>query len=148
MDNSVIICIFVVLAMIVVLLKLIAKSLREKQNRKNFEMYKSAVKEYAKQLVEKSFDTLTYEDALEFIGIMRLYNTYGKEETVNAFGEFLVEIIPKYGIASSTVAPFLVGVLNANGILTDEEAEATNEQIKEILVGALMLKHKNQQKRK
>lgn len=91
---------------------------------------------YANQLVQQSNEVINLEDAMKFVDVLLLYPVYGKDDTLDAFDDFIDNIIKKYGaIHSISIVSFFMGALNSNGVISKNELENmrknfTNELIK------------------
>ena len=94
---------------------------------------------YANQLVQQSNETINMEDAIKFVEILHLYSVLGKDDTLIAFDEFVDNIVKKYEVIPSVAkVSFFMSVLNANGVITQNELDCmkenfTNEIIKTII---------------
>ena len=85
---------------------------------------------YAQQLVQQSNEMIDMEDARLFVKILLLFSKHEKNEVLDIF-DAMVEaaIISKYGaIPSIPIVSFFMGVLNANGIISQVELDTMSKE--------------------
>lgn len=99
--------------------------------------------QYAKYLVQELKNRvngmIALKDAIQFVDILFKYPKLGKNSTLDAFDVFVGDVVKKYDVIQSmTIVLFLMGVLNAHGIITQTELESMNKnftnEIKNILL--------------
>ena len=93
--------------------------------------------QYAHQLVQQSNGMIDIKSAKTFVNILLLYPVKGKSSILRNFDTFVEAIIvPKYGsIQSIIVVSFFIGVLNANGIITETELDTLKKEFIDKIIG-------------
>lgn len=101
------------------------KDIRESQNYE-FNMEESNYIEY---ILTSSNNIIDVEDAEEFINVLRVYSQQGKTKAIDEFDFWAQKITERNDIAKSTAkVSFLLGVLNANNIIDENEMSIMKKQ--------------------
>ena len=101
------------------------KDIRESQNYE-FNMEESNYIEY---ILTSSNNIIDVEDAEEFINVLRAYSQQGKTKAIDEFDFLAQKITERNDIAKSTAkVSFLLGVLNANNIIDENEMSIMKKQ--------------------
>lgn len=101
------------------------KDIRESQNYE-FNMEESNYIEY---ILTSSNNIIDLEDAEEFINVLRAYSQQGKTKAIDEFDFLAQKITERNDIAKSTAkVSFLLGVLNANNIIDENEMSIMKKQ--------------------
>lgn len=101
------------------------KDIRESQNYE-FNMEESNYIEY---ILTSSNNIIDVEDAEEFINVLRAYSQQGKTKAIDEFDFLAQKITERNDISKSTAkVSFLLGVLNANNIIDENEMSIMKKQ--------------------
>ena len=94
--------------------------------------------EYANVVADSSKGIITRDDANEFIKVMHTYSLYGKEEAINEFENISQYLINNNGaIKSLSQISYLLGVMNANHIITQSEMEILSKEFQDKIMKLL-----------
>lgn len=102
------------------------------------ELINNARKAYSEQLVQQSNGMIDWEDARKFADILFLYSVYGKSDTLVAFDGFIDDIVKKHGaIFSVTIVSYFMGILNSNGVITQNELDSMRKKFTNDIVSQI-----------
>lgn len=97
--------------------------------------------EYAKVIADSSKDMITRDDAKEFIKVLHTYSLTGKENAISEFKSLSRYLINKNGeIKAVSQVSYLLGVMNANQIITQDEMNQLSKEYQDIIMKLLMNK--------
>lgn len=100
--------------------------------------------EYANVIADSSKGMITKEDANEFIKVLHTYSVNGKENALNEFKSLSQYLINKNGeIKALSQVSYLLGVMNANQIITQDEMEQLSKEYQDIIMKLLSNKQNN-----
>lgn len=113
------------------------KSIRKKKNSSS-NMVCVAEKQYIEELVDKSNGVISDDDAKDFVHILTKFQGHNKEKIIDDFDDFIGSIVDKYGeIQSLAKVTFFIGVLNANGIISESEMNNMRDNFTRIIISNL-----------
>ena len=94
---------------------------------------------YSKTIVANSNGMIDQNDADDFIQILHSYRLVGKDITLENFENLKNKIIERSGpILSITKISFLLGVLNSNGIINENEMNVLGDKYQEEIMKIMM----------
>ena len=97
--------------------------------------------EYANVIADSSKGMIMVEDANEFIKVLHTYSVNGKENALNEFKSLSEYLINKNGeIKALSQVSYLLGVMNANQIITQDEMNNLSKEYQDTIMKLLMNK--------
>ena len=94
--------------------------------------------EYANVVADSSNGIVTRVDAKEFIKVLHVYSIYGKEQAISEFEKISKYLIDNNGaIKALSQISYLLGVMNANQIITQNEMEELSQRYQDIIMKLL-----------
>lgn len=94
--------------------------------------------EYANVIADSSNGIVTRVDAKEFIKVLHVYSIYGKEQAISEFEKISKYLIDNSGaIKALSQISYLLGVMNANQIITQNEMEELSQGYQDIIMKLL-----------
>ncbi len=96
------------------------------------------IQEYANVVANESKGTLTVQETIYFAQILNEYLTVGKEEVLQKFEKYVEEILENDNPPKAIFkAYYLVGILNKNNIITEEEMKKMSQDYREKIINKI-----------
>ena len=94
--------------------------------------------EYANVVADSSNGIVSREDSKEFIKVIHIYSVSGKEDSINKFKEMAQMLIDNNKIKAISQISYLLGVMNANKIISQSEMDILSKEYQDKIMKLLM----------